>query len=596
MVGGLRKKLYLWVVKKPIRAGFFAALLSMPYSCYNAYNIIRDPKPLFGQDPWDALYEVLPGVLPMLSFSVGGILAYILNTFTYEDKFNPKARLGDFNKRKQIKKELAKINFESLVDKTYHLIKSDSSLKTYFNDVKLSLILNEDKKSAFAKAKQDPAAYMDAAFNYFLIDKYDDALIQMSKILELRKALPWICILDIHYMCLTHKLDICLNPRDPTRLSWAAMLEIFKQKYSRALYYSTFARKTAEIFDSPLKKEAFCLDALVHHSLNARNSKDVWANFIRELKKEPVLERIAETKNPVRTLKGSRFLSKTIVLKDKKNKEDLDAEKDLTTHIKRIIGDTYDVAEPIYITDVPIEGMYTYMMRHAEGQTLLEKFKQKDYFALPAVVGCLALIHARMPENIVRKGKLRIPLKLKRKLFDPDIALPRGLARAIINNYRPVYNTFKDAVYVYNKDAHPENWLVSDKITVLDCENEFLVPAQFDLVNLLEYSDYLTDKQKDAAIADYVGAYNKHSGKNLNLHEFKLIYFNAVINRAISLCVAWSSKDRPTMHSERAKIIANAIHAIGRLKEEFTQYYECNAENYLVLQDSLVKIKELVGV
>jgi len=119
---------------------------------------------------------------------------------------------------------------------------------------------------------------------------------------------------------------------------------------------------------------------------------------------------------------------------------------------------------------------------------------------------------------------------------------------------------------------------------------------QFDLVNLLEYSDYLSDEQKDIAIKQYVRAYNKYSSNCVVLNQFRFIYFNAVINRAISLCTAWSSQDRKSMHSEREKVIDNAIHAIGRLKIEFKDYYFVHADNYFSLLGSLTEIKELVSV
>jgi thiamine kinase-like enzyme len=375
------------------------------------------------------------------------------------------------------------------------------------------------------------------------------------------------------------------------------MLSALRQNYAQALYYSTFARKTAEFFSSPIKKEITCLDALIHHTLQAKNSKEIWFNCISEIQNEPVLERISETANPVRVVKASPFLSKTLVFKESKDKEALEAEADMTKYIARVLPDNFSTAEPLHITDTAVNGSYTYVMRHASGETLLEKFKKKEYYALFSVAKTLALIHAKVPKKKVRKGVLNIALKVKRKLVSPDILLPREVISKIVHNYRPVFNALSDTNCVYNKDAHPENWLVHEKgVVVLDCENGFLVPQQFDLVNLLEYSHYLADAQKDRAIRDYILMYESHTNKPIDREKFKLAYFNAVIHRAISLCTAWSSRDRLSMHSERQHVIFNAICAIDKIQKEHSRYHSKYRSYYLNLKTSLETIRELVSV
>ena len=83
---------------------------------------------------------------------------------------------------------------------------------------------------------------------------------------------------------------------------------------------------------------------------------------------------------------------------------------------------------------------------------------------------------------------------------------------------------------------------------------------------------------------------------NIDLQEFRLAYFNAVVHRTISLCAAWSSPYRTSMHSERSKVVVNAIHAIDRLKKEHKDYYSRFRSYYINLRDSLEEIKKLVSV
>ena len=592
-MGGV-KRVYDWLVSRPLRTAGLATFLSMPLSVYTL---------LTSDFTSTEFSEILTGVAlpPAASFLGAGISAELLKTFTYEDKFHPRTRFGDFRKRKKIKKELAKTDFNDLINKEFIKLEKDSSAKAFVSYFKRPVFPDTpegaDALAQLAREEQDPALFLSAAIEYFKQDRYDLAYLQLSKALETGKALPDLYAFDWYLLSLTNKLDIFLNPRDPAPLVGASFLNFLDKRFGNALYYSTFAKQVAHEFDNPFKLEVHCLDALLHHTLEAKNSKTVWSDFIREVRKQETLERISETKNPVRQLKGSRFLSETILFKDKASRRDLEAEKELNNYLEARLPDKFGVAEPFYITEEPIDGLHTYAMRFIPGETFLEKLNKYDYSALDDIIDCLAFIHAKVPEEMVRKGKIKIGYKLKRKLLDPELNLPKNLARKVIQNYKPVFQSFQNALYVYNKDAHPENWLITkDKIIVLDCENDFLVPLQFDLVNLLEYSDFLPDKVKDGAIKKYISSYKKYTGTQLDELEFRLIYFNAVIHRAISLCSAWSSKDRSTMHSQRTVVLDNATHAIARLKQDHKDYCRKHHSYYIALENSLAEIKSLVSV
>lgn len=593
-MGGVIKRSYDWLVSKPLRAAGLATLASIPFVAY--YCMCTEP------DASDFFLDLLKVSSPAGIFLCAGVIAEFLRTFAYSDEFYQRTRLSDFRKRRNIKNDVRQIDFESLVNDEYIELQKGSTSKAVIDHIRQQAVIPDSPKGAEKLAelatKRDSAAiHLTSAIEYLKQCKYDSSLIEFSKVLESEEVLPRIYSVDWYLNNLMNKGDVFFHPRDPSTLAHASIQNLLNSRFGDALFYSTFANAAAREFDNNFKLEFSCLDAITHHVLKSRISDAVWEDFIKEMKKMPAFDRIAETRNPVRVLKSSRFLSQTIVLKDKDRREDLLAEAELTNYIKEFLPDKFGIAEPLYITKEPVEEAYTYVMRHVSGETFLDKLKKYDYFALDSIVDCLACIHANVPKDIVRKGELDIEFKLRSKLLDPDFNLPSNLADKILENYAPVLKSFENSTYVYNKDAHPENWLVNSKIVVLDCENNFLVPQQFDLVNLLEYSDYLLDKQKDEAIKKYISSYAGHAKvEGRDLQEFRLAYFNAVVHRAISLCAAWSSPYRISMHSERPKIVANAIHAIDRLKREHNDYYSRFRSYYIHLKHSLEEIKNLVSI
>lgn len=590
----LVKKIYDWFVKKPLRTGGLAGLLFSPVS---AYCIISADTSSF-EIP-EIFSTMLGAVSPLIAFSGAGIFAELLQTFTYEDKYHPRTRLSDFKKRRKLKAELSCFDFESLIDGEFKMSKQ-GVFASLVKDKHYSMpdtALNAQKMADLADKEEDPRLHMSAVLRLFKHNFYDSACIQLDKFFSLGKALPSVYSADFFMDVLANKIDLFLNPRNSFGLIYASALSALNQNFSSALFYSVFARHTAEFFDSSVKNEIFCLDALIHHALRAKNKEKVFDNLIREVKKQPILERVGETKQSVRQVSGGKFLTNTILFKDSSCLEDLISEKCMALCLRDVLPDKYGVVEPIHLSDSLIDGVFTYILRHSGGKSFMDLLKSGDGSALGDIVDCLALIHAKVPEQIVKYGKLNIPFKLRKKLTDYCLNLDRQIAKSIVKNYRPVYDSLKNAVFVYNKDAHPENWRVKEgRIIVIDSENNFLIPQQFDLANLLEYSDYLSDKQKDYAVRRYVEKFSEASSTVLNEPDFRLIYFNSVINRAISLCTAWSSKDRISMHSLRPVVISNAIHAVNRLSSEFKEYYSANKKEYDCIKRALISMRDLVDV
>jgi thiamine kinase-like enzyme len=334
----------------------------------------------------------------------------------------------------------------------------------------------------------------------------------------------------------------------------------------------------------------------------AIKAAELWKESIEEL--APQLspqDRLGESKNLVYELKNSKFLGSTIIFKAKNSRDELSQEKAVTETLEEIVADEKRcfVPAPLHITEKQIkignESLYVYASMIERGQTLLQKINSgaqtKEDFC--SIAGLLALIHAKFPAEKTY-GRLSIATTLYfDKLRNNAFAVPACLQKEIIKNYRPVYDSIAAQNFVYNKDSHPENWLIDDNgnITILDCEKSWLVPQQFDLANLLDYGDYLSyDKKKQIILDFYLPAYRKEM--NLPIDEKKFIagYLNSVVHRSLALSSAWSSKDRQSLWPKRKALIDNAIDSIYNIAKEDPHYYGKYAVNYTKLAAALAKL------
>lgn len=314
--------------------------------------------------------------------------------------------------------------------------------------------------------------------------------------------------------------------------------------------------------------------------------------------KNKSFRRLSESSNEVLECTIDEFVMGTLVFKrgDRKN---LRAEADLAAESQKLVRgfDEYVTVSPLGRFRQGESYEEIYVMRYAEGEKLYF-MKDRDIGLFMKVADFLALIHARFPAEKSCKGRIDIPRAVKEKLAYRDLSLPESLIRKVLDNYSPVCDSFKDALYVFNKDANPENWVVRKdrKIVAIDWEDKGLVPMQFDIVNLLEYNGAaLKDGQKDEVIKGYIRSYNRYKGSEdiTDIDGFRLCYFNAVIQRAISLCSAWSSLDRPTMRAKRAVVLDNALNAMRRLRDEHAGYYGKHRKNYAALEEALGEIKSI---
>lgn len=325
-------------------------------------------------------------------------------------------------------------------------------------------------------------------------------------------------------------------------------------------------------------------------------------------------EPLEETTNKVYIVreKENRKKGKPLfIFKEKEDRDELEYERRIMSSFYCVLENEPKYHMPLELFSVvSYKNKFIYVTFHQNGYTLLDmmegsikssfmySFAQAEMMKnLNDVADFLALIHAKFPAKECKIRKINLREKLENKLKDENMNLPENLVRKIIENFNPLYDSFEESTFVFNKDAHPENWIIHDKgITALDWEDKGLVPMQFDMVNLMEYGDYLNDKEKDKLIKAYMDAYNHYKGEKVttNKKQFRLIYLNSVIHRAISLCSAWSSPDRPIMGEKRGAIMDNAIHAIDRIEAEHPSYYKSYQGNYIELKEGLEEMKSFV--
>ncbi len=317
-------------------------------------------------------------------------------------------------------------------------------------------------------------------------------------------------------------------------------------------------------------------------------------------------ELIGETTRDVYVFGPSEFIKGSVLFKESNSLEELAFEASLVKSLEELVSGHEKYKLPVQVAnifDYEVEDgkKFVYTERFVPSHSLLQSFEQKDFSSLEHVVDYLALLHSSEElESASKRGRLKLALTMKGKLYNKELGCPRELARRFIHNYRPVFDSFKDSIYVFNKDAHPENWLIADddSIFAIDFQDKGMVPIQFDLVNLMEYGNFLTYEQKLKVLNDYFDSYNNHKGEIVlkNRKEFELTYFNAVVQRAISLGSAWSSPNRTTLWPKREIVIENAINAIDIIKEKHYNYYTQYQENYDNLRQDLIGLKALVAV
>lgn len=368
----------------------------------------------------------------------------------------------------------------------------------------------------------------------------------------------------------------------------------------RAWYHSEIGRRVADHLEQDTKPDTYLFHALLASAQRRSDENHAWEDYMNCLDDITDWDWIGESRNKRWKLTGSA--TETVFVKGNSNRDALIHEKQSTETLDAILEDIATVPRILHITEQPYDGKYALVMRHLPGETLHEKLTRGETESIPRVLKTLAHIHARYPHDELTPENLE--QKIETKLYSPELALPRDLANDILAHYKPVLRGVQDGAYwAAIKDAHPENWLDGDELGVIDSEITALGPVTFDLANLFEYQDAFTQEQKIEHVIAYASQLRKQ-GRELNNNELAhaygdntqlmRAYYNSVLHRVFCLVTAWSSPQRPRMHSERAFALTRALRAINDLNQIDPVYYSQHEQDYHILSKAIAHMRGLI--
>ncbi|MCP4150821.1 MAG: hypothetical protein GY757_23950 [bacterium] len=312
-------------------------------------------------------------------------------------------------------------------------------------------------------------------------------------------------------------------------------------------------------------------------------------------------ESLGDSLNIVFEISNKEYFRDAFVLKGHRERENLVNEQRNTEAIRRIVTNFpgFLAPVPLHITGVPIpfqkESIFVYTMRRSRGTPVLDYIKgNRQLDILDVVAEYLALIHTRMPGNF---HKIDFRAKLRGKFDDMDMVEPQ-IKESVLESIVPVIKSFENAVFVFGKDAHPGNWLVTEQreIVALDMEDKGAVPVEIDLVNLLEFTSFgLNRGEREVMKQRIIRLYEKHFQKygcdRVDEPVSMLRYFNAVIQRMLCLYCFWSQRESSTR--KKIFILNNALFSIKEIARLFNVYFSTHRHHYTSLEKAIIQLKAL---
>ncbi len=248
--------------------------------------------------------------------------------------------------------------------------------------------------------------------------------------------------------------------------------------------------------------------------------------------------------------------------------------------------------------DISKSGKY-YVMFREKGILLSQMIQERDENLIDIVkdvVKFLGFIHAQM---LVGESNFEYESFIKRKLN--QMGIDENIIQKIVENYLPIREDLKKRFFVFNKDAHPRNWMIGkkesdtiEKIIALDLEQKReSVPAEADLASLLEFVDF-NEEEKEELFNLYKNSLEVYlpEEKRSFLESFMPSfrgYLNASFPKAISV-ISW-----PTISKEdKIKILKNTRDNLNKVKKIDLEYYNTYFEYYRNILYGLNGIIEII--
>ncbi|MBI5392579.1 hypothetical protein HZA96_01800 [Candidatus Woesearchaeota archaeon] len=305
-------------------------------------------------------------------------------------------------------------------------------------------------------------------------------------------------------------------------------------------------------------------------------------------------ERISNAMRSVYELnnEAAPAVNKTLISIRTKSKDEISYEQSAISKAKEIVQnyDCYKIVESVH-TEC-IDGSYYHILRRKSGDLLLSFLEDKcnsdkQLSVLLDTSSFLQLLQFNMDKATICSEKEcdSLAMRLSARFDENDLKLSENDKNSIAE----ICRSFLFLPVVYNKDSHPENWIVERLhgsrtgyiITALDFQRKEAVPCVFDIANLLRYGDYIKDKDELAVLREYYQQRSNKSNdfKNINYQQFVEGYYAAVVYRMFSLFCAWKHPRKAGYNSRVPIILHNAVDAIEKIQK--IQDKQFNAERIL---------------
>ncbi len=239
---------------------------------------------------------------------------------------------------------------------------------------------------------------------------------------------------------------------------------------------------------------------------------------------------------------------------------------------------------------------YVLAMEREEGDTLADIIERKERDTSDIynkVIESLAYIHVKLDvkeDNFKEKGYDK---NIKEGLI--NLGIDNKLAKDITNNLEPIKISIQSSPKAFHKDSSPMNWIITPEENVCSLDNEYkrIDVVQADLAKLINFHKVNSHKE-DMLIQEYYDAFKRYSDPGIDFDSFRLGYFNSTIKVGLSVYL-FIKKEFKKGENYTHNLINNAIRAIGRIKEDYNDFYQRYNQNYDKLEESLKHIDKIVS-
>jgi len=287
-------------------------------------------------------------------------------------------------------------------------------------------------------------------------------------------------------------------------------------------------------------------------------AKRQWQDTISSLQPGK-FEVIGEWRNEVVRYSQSSFVGDLLIFKRNRKSDNLGLEEANLAYLNRHFAGRVSRV----LATAEQDELFNLVLLNSGNITLYQNmFEGKDDSEykplLPDCISLLSDIQAKI-EYGSRKGDIALEDILEREngFFTRRIrevfielssayglSIPEEAKRKILENHKVIEERLLKAERAFYKDANPMNWLVSyNDVTAIDFESNYLMPAQLDLVSLLEFGETdLTEEEKRRYIEKYAEKREKSTGRKIDREKFYRDYDYAAYQRHLELA-GYTSRD-----------------------------------------------------